>query len=64
MFRMLLSRVPNFDQWEREKGFPVLNEPVLAHESEEWRATAERQELNLLSAPVEPHDPTIIRTAG
>ena len=64
MFRMLLSRVPNFDQWERDKGFPVLNEPVLAHDSEEWRATAEQQELNLLSAPVEPHDLTIIRSSA
>ncbi len=49
MFRMMLSRVPDFDQWERDKGFPVLNEPVLAHDSEDWRATAEKQELNLLS---------------
>ncbi len=64
MFRMMLSRVPNFDKWERDKGFPVLNDPVLAHDSEEWRATAERQELNLLSAPVEPHDLTIIRSSA
>ena len=49
MFRMMLSRVPDFDQWERDKGFPVLNEPVLAHDSEQWRATAERKELNLLA---------------
>ncbi len=49
MFRMMLSRVPDFDQWERDKGFPVLNEPVLAHDSEDWPATAEKQELNLLS---------------
>ncbi len=52
MFRMMLSRVPDFDQWERDKGFPVLNEPVLAHDSEEWRATAEKQKLNLLPASV------------
>jgi len=49
MFRMLLSRVPNFDQWERDKGFPVLKEPVLAHESEEWRRSASKQQLHLLS---------------
>ncbi len=64
MFRMLLSRVPDFDQWERDKGFPVLKEPVLAHESEEWRETAQRQELNLLSAAVEPRDLTIVRNAS
>ena len=53
MIRLMLSRVPNFDQWERDQGFPVLNEPVLAHDSEQWRATAEKRELNLLpnSAP-------------
>jgi NAD(P)H dehydrogenase (quinone) len=62
--RMMLTRVPNFDQWERDKGFPMLNEPVLAHDSEEWRATAERQELNLLPAPVEPHDLTIVRSSA
>jgi uncharacterized protein YbjT (DUF2867 family) len=49
LFRMMLSRVPDFDQWERDKGFPMLDNPVLAHDSDEWRATAERQELNLLS---------------
>ena len=54
MIRMMLARVPNFNQWERDQGYPMLNEPVLAHDSEEWRATAEKQELNLLpsSAPV------------
>ena len=38
-----------------EKGFPMLNEPVLAHDSPEWRATAEEQELNLLPATAERH---------
>ncbi len=62
MLKTMLARVPNFDQWERDQGFPMLNEPVLAHNSEEWRATAEQQELNLLSAPVETHDLTLIRS--
>ena len=48
VFRMMFSRVPDFDQWERERGFPILTEPVLAHESDEWQATAQMQELNLL----------------
>ena len=64
MFRMMLSRVPNYDRWERDKGFPMLNEPVLAHDSENWRATAEQQELNLLPAPVEPHDLAILRSSA
>jgi NAD(P)H dehydrogenase (quinone) len=51
--RMMLTRVPDFDQWERDRGFPILNDPVLAHDSPEWRATAEKQELNLLPATAE-----------
>ncbi len=62
MGKMMLTRAPDLDHWERERGHPMLQEPVLAHDSEEWRATAEHQELNLLSAPVEPHDLTIIRS--
>ena len=62
MIRMMLTRVPNFDQWERDQGFPMLNEPVLAHNSEEWRMTAERQELNLLASPIEQPDLSIIRS--
>ena len=60
--KMMLTRAPDLDRWEQERGHPMLREPVLAHDSEEWRATAERQELNLLSAPGEPHDLTIIRS--
>ncbi len=35
MFRMMLKRVPNFDRWERDRGHPMLNEPVLAQDSPE-----------------------------
>jgi uncharacterized protein YbjT (DUF2867 family) len=48
MLRMLLRRVPDYDLWERERQHPLLNEPVLAQDSEPWRASAEKQELNLL----------------
>ena len=54
MARMLLASVPDFDRWERDKGQPILNEPVLAQDSPEWRATAERQELNLLATVAQP----------
>ena len=59
MLRMILSRVPDFDQWESDMGHPILNNPVLAHDSQAWRATAERRQLNLLSAAVESQDLTI-----
>ena len=53
MFRMMLSRVPNFDQWERDRGFPMLNDPVLAHDSRDWREAAENKHLLLLpTSPV------------
>ena len=46
--RMLLSRPPNFHQWEQERGHPLLNGPQLANENPEWRTHAENQELDLL----------------
>jgi NAD(P)H dehydrogenase (quinone) len=64
LFRMILSRVPDFDQWERDKKFPMLNNPVLAHDSEQWRATAERKELNLLSLGSPRESATILSSAG
>ena len=48
MLRMMVSRVPDLDQWEREHGHPVLDNPVLAPDSKDWLASAQRQELNLL----------------
>ena len=65
MLKTMLARVPDLDQWERDQGYPMLNEPVLAHDSEQWRATAEQQELNLLSPAIEPHNLTMTgRIAG
>lgn len=48
MIRMMLTRVPDLNQWERDHGHPMLANPVLAQDSKEWRTTAERQLLNLL----------------
>ncbi|MDH3670318.1 MAG: hypothetical protein OES46_04050 [Gammaproteobacteria bacterium] len=39
MFRMMLSRVSDLDQCERDH--PVRKQPLLAHDSKHWRATAE-----------------------
>ncbi len=49
MVRMMLSRPPNFDRWERDRGHPLLNDPVFAQDSPEWRAFAEKQQLYLLA---------------
>ena len=53
MLRMMASRVPDLDRWEREHGHPVLDNPVLAPDSKDWLASAQRQELNLLDGPAE-----------
>jgi hypothetical protein len=50
MIRMMLARVPDLDAWERSQGHAILNTPVLCHESDAWRAAAEKQQA-LLSQP-------------
>ncbi len=47
MAKMMLTRAPDLDRWERERGHPMLDAPLLAHESDEWRAAAEQQQLLL-----------------
>lgn len=48
LFKMLATRPTDLDRWERDRGYPMLSNPVLSQDSAEWRATAERQQLNLL----------------
>ena len=48
MVRMMFSRVPNFDQWERNRGHHQLHNPRLAQDNTDWVFTAERQQANLL----------------
>jgi hypothetical protein len=48
MVKMMLTRAPDLDRWERERGHPMLREPVLAHDSRDWREAAEQKELLLL----------------
>ncbi len=47
MVKMMLTRAPDLDRWERERGHPMLREPVLAHDSREWREAAEKKKLLL-----------------
>ena len=49
MLRMMLTRVPDYDRWERDRGHPQLNAPVIATDNKDWLVSAERQQLNLLS---------------
>jgi len=48
MLRTILTKAPDLDKWESERGYPLLSEPVLAHDSEEWMVTAKLQGLALL----------------
>jgi len=48
MVKMMLTRAPDLDRWERERGHPMLREPVLAHDSRDWREAAEQKKLLLL----------------
>ncbi len=47
MMKMMLTRAPDFDRWERERGHPMLEAPLLAQESVEWGAAAEQKLLLL-----------------
>ncbi len=51
LLKMLATKAPDLDAWESERGYPLLNDPVLSQDSSDWRATAERQQLNLLPGP-------------
>jgi uncharacterized protein YbjT (DUF2867 family) len=48
MLRTMLTPAPAPDRWESERGYPLLAEPVLAHDSEEWLTTAKQKRLALL----------------
>ena len=50
--RMMLTRVPDFDRFDREHLLPSLNRPLFAHENLAWRAHAETQRLYLLDESV------------
>jgi NAD(P)H dehydrogenase (quinone) len=53
MFRMLLTRAPDMDRWERDRGHAMLDAPALATDNAEWLASAEKQQLNLLPVGVQ-----------
>jgi len=50
MTKTMLTKVPDFDKWESERGYPLLSEPVLAHDSEEWMVTANEKRPALLKS--------------
>jgi hypothetical protein len=45
LLKTVLTRVPDLDRWESERGYPMLNNPVLAHNSEEWLESVKKKSL-------------------
>jgi len=48
MVKMMATRAPNPERWARERGHPILRQPLLAHDSPDWRKAAEQKDLLLL----------------
>ena len=46
--RTALTPAPDLDRWEAERGYPLLSDAALAHESEEWLGPAATSGLALL----------------
>ncbi len=49
LVRIILTRVPDYDRWEQDRGHPMLTAPLRATDNNEWRTSAGRQQLNLLT---------------
>lgn len=47
ILKMMATRVPDLDQWERDRDHPLISNSMLAHENPEWVKTAERSLPNL-----------------
>ena len=54
MIKMMLTRLPDLDRWERDHGHAMLKAPVLAHDSDEWRAAAEQGRILLQDSEPQP----------
>jgi hypothetical protein len=48
MLKTALMPTPDVDHWVSERGYPLLSDSVLAHDSEAWRASAASRRLVLL----------------
>ena len=59
MTKTMLTPAPDLDGWESERGYPLLTESELAHESEEWLVTARKKSLALIET-----EKTIIRATA
>ena len=48
LVRMMVARPIDLDAWERDRGYPMLEVPLLAHDNPEWRTHASQGKPFLL----------------
>lgn len=63
LLRILLTRTPDLDCWESERSYPLIKEPVLAHDSEEWLLTAKQKRLALPEQNNDKYAPGVAKIA-
>lgn len=51
--RMILARPVDLDAWERDRGYPLLENPTLAHTCPDWKSASAKAHINLLPSPIE-----------
>lgn len=64
LFKAMLTKAPDLDAWEAVRGRPGLQDSQLAHESDDWLATAEQQDLNLLPVRSRYESASILSSVG
>lgn len=48
LLKMLFTRAPDLDAWERAQDMPLLANALLCTDSEDWLASAQRREMHVL----------------
>ncbi len=48
LFRMMMAKPFDLLEWEQERGYPLLQDPTLAHECPRWATASARAEINIL----------------
>ncbi len=54
MVKMMLTRAPDLDAFEAQRGLPKLRHPQLAHENPAWVQDAGKRQLHLLKTTRTP----------
>ncbi len=49
LLRIVMARPFDLQQWEQDRGYPLLSNPTLAHQCRRWKTAAELEAINLLA---------------